>query len=499
MHFGLAKRYYLKCFKYSLSVITTVSFFMVPQSSASAAPTIPPYIYISTEAGGNSIASRTTVDAQDDDWRTDAAAAGATSFTMVDFGNETDDGEEDLRPDTPLTTNPLSIPDGFFVDFPTVGGISLTVSLLNMDGSGQFGGSSAGMTVTYPRLARSETLQDNAPRPQSMYTSSSDTRPRFWNESIGSNSNRNAVLFQFSEPVAAFGAWFGDVETRTDGSGTPARVQLFDAVNTIIADEIIPTSTTDQSLCGNPPTGNTYAGCGNRTTRWVGFINSDVIVSAMLVIVGDDDTGEGYDLGNEESISFIGATLAEGITAPLPEPVLEPEPEKLPETGFRPGTYSTRNREKRTSFTQENDIILNVPALDLTAQIVGVPKTNQNWDVEWLGDQVGYLEGTSYPTRSGNTVLTGHVYDHFGLPGVFAGLKDLVYGERLVISAWGQDYIYEVRESRLTAPDDVSVLTEHDDGYDWITLLTCSGYDERNDAYQWRYIVKAVLVKVHPN
>jgi len=475
---------------------------LVPQNLANAAPTIPPYLYISAEVGGgNNATLRNLVDAQDDIWRADASAAGATSFAMVDFRREADDGLPDIRPDTPgpyppgdPITNPLTLPDGTYFEFPTAGDVLLTITLMNMDGTGPYGGSSAGMTATWPRLARSTTLQDGAPRPNSLYTTSSSTRPRMWNEAIGSGLNRNAVLFQFSEPVAAFGAWFGDVETRTDGGGTPARVQLFDDTNSLIEDQVIPTSTADQSECG-APVNDGFTGCGNETTRWIGFIDTDVSVSAMLVIVGDDDT-TGDDQGFGESISFIGATLAEGIVAPEPEPDPAPKPEELPDTGFKPGAYTRRERGKMIAFSPSDGIRLQIPSLGVNADVVGVPLTNSRWEVEWLGDDVGYLEGTAYPTWIGNSVLTGHVYDHQGHPGVFSGLSTLSYGQRVVISAWGQDYIYEVRESRQAPADEISLLSDTGDGYDWLTLITCKGYDEQLDEYRWRHVVRAVLVKV---
>ena len=56
--------------------------------------------------------------------------------------------------------------------------------------------------------------------------------------------------------------------------------------------------------------------------------------------------------------------------------------------------------------------------------------------------------------------------------------------------------MYEVRETRLVDPGDISVVEGINDGYDWLTLITCQGYDESSDKYQFRYIVRAVLLKV---
>jgi sortase (surface protein transpeptidase) len=46
-----------------------------------------------------------------------------------------------------------------------------------------------------------------------------------------------------------------------------------------------------------------------------------------------------------------------------------------------------------------------------------------------------------------------------------------------------------------TKPDDTSAITKHED-YDWITLVTCRGYDEKSDSYKYRTVVRAVLVSV---
>ena len=496
-NFGKRSNYY---FNLILTIIVTVSIFLSFPISISAAPTIPPYFYISTEVGGgNNATLRGQVDDQDDTWRADAVAVGATSFAMVDFGTQSSDGFADLRPDTPgpyppgdPITNPLTIPDATYFAFPTTSGLTLEVTLLNMDGGSTFGGTPAGMTATYPRLTRSATLQDGAPRPASLYDSSSADRPRFWNEVMGSGANRNAILFQFSEPIAAFGAWFGDVETRTDGSGTAAQVQLFDQNDNIIDDQVIPTSTSDQSLCGSP-VNDSYAGCGNETTRWVGFIDENVRVSAMLVIVGDDDSA-GDTLGHGESLSFIGATVAEGISAPVPEP--EPEEPELPATGFAPGRSTQRSNENRIEYVSNADISITIPSIDVNANVVGVPRNSNSWSVEWLADDVGYLQETSFPTWPGNTVLTGHVYDHFGLPGVFSDLNTLTYGDQILLQAWGQEYVYEIRETGLVDPGDMSAVEAINDGYDWLTLITCQGYEESSDMYNFRYIVRAVLLKV---
>ncbi|MFN3491446.1 MAG: sortase, partial [Anaerolineales bacterium] len=114
----------------------------------------------------------------------------------------------------------------------------------------------------------------------------------------------------------------------------------------------------------------------------------------------------------------------------------------------------------------------------------------------WLGTSVGWLEGSAYPTWSGNTVLTAHVWNADNTPGVFAKIKDLKYGDRFTIRASGQTYIYEVRENvQLRGASRVDKVFQHEE-LDWVTLLTCEGYNPLTGNYLFRRMVRAVLVEV---
>ena len=125
-------------------------------------------------------------------------------------------------------------------------------------------------------------------------------------------------------------------------------------------------------------------------------------------------------------------------------------------------------------------LTLSIPNLGVQTAIVSVPRSEQSWDVSWLGEQIGYLGGTAFPTWAGNSVLTGHATNANGQDGPFARLGSLGWGDQIVIRAFGQAYIYEVRSvNRWTNPKDVAILTKHED-LPWVTLVTCSGYDEKN-------------------
>jgi LPXTG-site transpeptidase (sortase) family protein len=168
-------------------------------------------------------------------------------------------------------------------------------------------------------------------------------------------------------------------------------------------------------------------------------------------------------------------------------------PAELPATGFARGHMTELGAsEIKYASTQMQ---LAIPNLGLETDIVGVPVTNGAWDVSWLGDQVGYLENTAFPTWLGNSVLTGHVWNSFNQPGIFANLHTLKYGDRVEIRADGDTYVYEVRTSSLVSPKNLGILDKND-GYAWITLLTCEGYDADEKEYYYRRAVTAVLVEV---
>ena len=171
------------------------------------------------------------------------------------------------------------------------------------------------------------------------------------------------------------------------------------------------------------------------------------------------------------------------------------DPDELPATGFAQGRRASLPVQPAGKAYAGMGMTLEIPALEMAMPIVGVPQSANSWDVTWLGDNAGYLEGSAFPTWAGNTVLTGHVWDAFNQPGPFAQLKTLQYGDTLQIHAWGQTYTYEVRESRLVTRRNVEAVFAPED-YDWITLVTCELYNPFTGEYISRRMVRAVLVSV---
>jgi sortase A len=145
-------------------------------------------------------------------------------------------------------------------------------------------------------------------------------------------------------------------------------------------------------------------------------------------------------------------------------------------------------------LTLPGDLVIEIPSLDLREEIVGIPLGSEGWDVTWLGGRVGYLQSSAFPTTPGNSVITGHVYLSNGLPGPFERLRDLQWGDQVFIDAWGQRYVYEVRQVTTVGSADRSAFRHEE--LPWLTLVTCQDFDEARDSYRHRLLVRAVLMDV---
>jgi LPXTG-site transpeptidase (sortase) family protein len=168
----------------------------------------------------------------------------------------------------------------------------------------------------------------------------------------------------------------------------------------------------------------------------------------------------------------------------------------IPVTGFAPDMVTILPEQPADkAYAAYSGLILEVPRLKVKVEIVGVPAANKTWDVSWLGNNAGYLEGSAFPTTLGNSVITAHVWDADNNPGTFFGLKDLAYGDKILIHAWGKVYTYEVRSRSRVLPGAISSIMKHET-LSWVTLVTCEGYNEKSGEYSYRRVVRAVLLKV---
>jgi len=211
-------------------------------------------------------------------------------------------------------------------------------------------------------------------------------------------------------------------------------------------------------------------------------VNSGVTSVENKATIDSDLNGNGNTTDpGEQNVANAGASWAKLPTI-------------LPVTGFSP------NREtllplQTIPYADLEDLWLEIPRLGVQIPIVGVPQTNGDWDLSWLGDKAGYLNGTAFPTWAGNSVITGHVSVAIGQPGPFVHLNWLWYGDRIIIHTWEADYVYEVRQVTQVAANAISSVFMEEE-LPWVTLVTCRGYDEASNSFKYRVVVRAVLVEV---
>ena len=262
--------------------------------------------YVGDEQNGNNNTSRTNLNTQYISWTTIVSNAYSATYPNMEFR---------ISPLTLTTGGPVAAGNTpnpitnrvFFSD--TAYKLSFDVDVRNVTDTNT-GGSAGTSNVS---LSVCNVLQGNSPCP-AMLRNNPDYAG--YTENIGETSSPNGLLFTFSQPVRAFGAWFADIETAV--TGTLAFVRLFDETGTQIGNDMVITPT--DTTCENAPGGTATARCfGNTSTRWIGFHvlpTSTTRVKSMLIVVGDDDPGGS---GGSEHLGFIGMTVA--YTEPGPTAV----------------------------------------------------------------------------------------------------------------------------------------------------------------------------------
>jgi sortase (surface protein transpeptidase) len=99
--------------------------------------------------------------------------------------------------------------------------------------------------------------------------------------------------------------------------------------------------------------------------------------------------------------------------------------------------------------------------------------------VTWLSNHAGWLEGTAFLSYDGNNLLTAHLYLPSSLPGPFVELTSLAWDDKIIVPAFGQQYIYLVRTNNLILPDDPTTVRHEE--YPWLTLISCKGINDDTD------------------
>jgi LPXTG-site transpeptidase (sortase) family protein len=264
-----------------------------------------------------------------------------------------------------------------------------------------------------------------------------------------------------------------------------------DALNVVLVDDI-PSFLDILSVTISPDLGQPITIVGNRITIDFGTVTpSDFFTVRIRTRVN----ASARPPGGENMVYLTTSSVDDDLTNNQDDVEVIIIAPRLPGTGFAPFKRTVLPPQPKNSlYSSYSGMWLEIPSMGVEMPIVGVPLTEDGWDVTWLWDNAGYLNYTAFPTWSGNTGITGHVTLPTGLPGPFANLKQLRWGDEIVIHAWGLRYSYEVRDVKPVAPGDLSVLDHKE--YDWVTLITCSNFSDYLDEYLLRWVAQAVLMKV---
>lgn len=219
-----------------------------------------------------------------------------------------------------------------------------------------------------------------------------------------------------------------------------------------------------------------------------GATNHDSAVDTLIVTDGETDGGDGD--GDGDGGGDSGGSEDDDGSAPDSEAV---SGFIIPLTGFRPDAVTELDQALHPGYDSLG-MRIEIPVISVNTSIAGVEIKKGAWDVNWLQDQVGWLNGTAYPTWKGNSVLTGHLVNADGKPGVFSKLKYLGLGEYIFIYNSSYRYTYKVVANQYADPGDITAFRHQDDAY--LTLITCDTYDEKTNTYLQRVVALAKLVDV---
>jgi len=163
----------------------------------------------------------------------------------------------------------------------------------------------------------------------------------------------------------------------------------------------------------------------------------------------------------------------------------------MPKTGFsalQPQKLSVQPLSVQYNPTR---LTIQIPKLGVGSEIVTVPYIDGEYPVEWLGNAVGMLEGSSLPGE-GITILTGHNHLNTTEAGPFAFLRDMELNDPFMITDEdGNLWIYRVRGNYKIPADGFSSLTENL-RENTLVLITCE--DESIDgSYLHRRVIFAEI------
>lgn len=125
---------------------------------------------------------------------------------------------------------------------------------------------------------------------------------------------------------------------------------------------------------------------------------------------------------------------------------------------------------------------IQIPALEISQQVVTVEYDGYQWDTSTLKDGIGHLEYLDWMGGS-NTVLVGHN------PGAFSNLDQLQEGDVIYIYDGADVFKFAVTETFTV--EETALWVYYSTSTQQLTLFTCYGQVDKVGRYLDRYVVIA--------
>ncbi len=181
---------------------------------------------------------------------------------------------------------------------------------------------------------------------------------------------------------------------------------------------------------------------------------------------------------------------------PTPEPTQKPrfwhlDMEILPRTGFSSKITQVSDPMPADLKYKPLGMILELPTLDVLSKIVVVPVLDNEYEVTWLGNDVGMLEGSAKPGQ-GTVILATHNHLNDVQAGPFAMLSYLKEGEQVFIRDKRNNILrYSVYANVKVAETDFETVDRIAEAFDnTLIMITCED-ETLSGGYASRRIVAA--------
>ena len=208
-----------------------------------------------------------------------------------------------------------------------------------------------------------------------------------------------------------------------------------------------------------------------------GNITYDPMVYTIVVTVLVDDHGDPYVdsvSNNSKKIVFVNGYHSDPPVPPAPPGGTPDIPGRLPDTGFSAMHVTDLPEMPKDLNYKPLRMMLEIPSLALSTEIVSVPEVDGSYPVTWLGNKAGALEGYAKPGE-GRAILTGHNHLDDKEAGPFAFLLDLNKGDRVFLNRTGYGLqIYTVYANEKIGAYDQERLEQISAEFEnSITMITC--------------------------